>query len=243
MLPIYIYTYIHICSMCYWCHWCSTVFFKKICQQKIRGRLARIARIALASQGGGRWPSSCWALKLGVTWTWTRPRSWRLGRGDESSTFCHRGWTGRLTSWRRGIPVGHGPWAILPWQIQAQKNACFLLEKCALLLKKAHKIEIIWVCARSAKPSAWCPPDLQATHPVHAPLGLQILEVHGSPINSKHRAGGSAKRCLPFGITFHSNCAWKWSHQKAVGPPSWRWSGVYSDDTKVCLESLCLYYL
>ena len=218
--------------MCYWCHWCSTGFFFKICQQKIRGRLARIARIALASQGGGRWRSSCWALKLGATWTWTRPRSWSLGfleKGDPS-----------------------GPWmiwmamdAILPWQI-LKKMPVFCwkrLEKCAWLLKKAHKIGIIWVCARSAKPSAWCPPDLQATHPVHAPLGLQILEVHGSPINSKHRASGSAKQCLPFGITFHSNCAWKWSHQKAVGPPSWRWSGVYSDHTKVCLESLCLYYL
>ena len=34
---LYIYTYIHICSMCYWCHWCSTVFFKKSANRKSVG--------------------------------------------------------------------------------------------------------------------------------------------------------------------------------------------------------------
>ena len=48
MLPIYIHTYIHICSMCYWCHWCSTVFFKKSANRKSVGgsRESRLLRRA-----------------------------------------------------------------------------------------------------------------------------------------------------------------------------------------------------
>lgn len=218
MLPIYnyIYLYPYLQYVLFLCHWCNG--------------FSRPCRAGDADQ-----------VHAGP-WNW---ESRDLGADRDPGTLadrlgCH---PQRVLG---GIPLGHH-WAIyghLPnansgWRCMCSYVFCWKSVHC---FWRKHTI---WdhLGARSAKPSAWCPPDLPATHPVRAPLGLQILEVHGSPINSKHHAGGSAKRCLPFGITFHSNCAWKWSHQKAVGPPSWRWSGVYSDDTKVCLESLCLYYL